>query len=166
MRYVVDTNTAVVANGRPDKANGSQPYCPTCVSKAAHFLRDVLARGTVLMDLARDIQGEYRKHLNSSGQPGVGDRFYQVMLSHAPGRVEVVDLPKRADGSFEDFPSCPDLAAFDPSDRKFAALARRENVPVACACETDWLNHEVPLKDNGIRVQFLCGTDPTTWFTR
>jgi hypothetical protein len=56
-------------------------------------------------------------------------------------------------------------ANFDPSDRKFAALARREQVSVANATDSDWLDHRVTLNDNGIRVTFLCSCDRTTWFT-
>jgi len=78
---------------------------------------------------------------NPWGQPGVGDRFYQVILQSAPLLVERIDLPKRADGEYDDLPQSLIDKNFDPSDRKFAAMARRENAPVIHATDRDWINH-------------------------
>ncbi len=164
-RYVVDTNVPVVANGRPNPEDDRVPSI-TCRIAAVEFLQTALHSGKILVDLAGEIQAEYRRHLKPSGQPGVGDRFYQEVLNSAPQRIERIDLPKRDDGEFADLPQELINANFDRSDRKFAALAKREHAPVINATDSDWLNHRVMLESYGIRVTFLCGCDKSNWFTK
>lgn len=162
-RHVVDTNVPIVANG--PAPNDESPPSAECREAAVRFLMDVLKSGKILLDFAGEIQNEYRTYLSPSGQPGVGDRFYQAVLNSAPRQIERIDLPKRDDGEFADLPQALIDANFDPSDRKFAALARREQVPVFNATDSDWLDHRATLNDNGIQVAFLCGCDKATWFT-
>lgn len=164
-RCVVDTNVPIVANGRPDPDEARSPSVD-CRMAAIAFLQGVLKSGRILVDLAGEIQGEYRRHLNARGQPGVGDRFYLEVLRSEPQRIERVELPRRDDGEYADLPQALIDAGFDPSDRKFAALARRESVPVANATDSDWLEHRTTLEANGIAVNFLCGCDASAWFGR
>lgn len=162
-RYVVDTNVPIVANGRPDPTDNRPPSID-CRLATVKFLQRIRRSGKVLMDQAGEIQAEYRTYLNASGQPGVGDRFYQDVLHSAPSKIERIELPKRGDGQYADLPQALIDANFDPSDRKFAALAKRENVPLVNATDSDWLNHSQTMKDNGIQVTMLCGCDPNGWF--
>jgi len=161
-RYVVDTNVPIVANGRPDP--DSRPPSIECRESAVRFLMDLLNRHTVLLDIEGAIQAEYRHKLNPQGQPGVGDRFFQVVLHSSPDRVERVELPKRPDGEYADLPQSLIDAGFDLSDRKFAALARREGVPVFNATDSDWIEHSATLDDEQIQVEQLCGCDQARWF--
>jgi hypothetical protein len=162
-RCVVDTNVAIVANGRPDPEDPRPPSIP-CRIAAVKFLSELVKNGTVLLDVEGAIQAEYRKHLNPSGAPGVGDRFYQEVLHSSPQLIERVDLPKRPDGEYEDLPQSLIDAGFDPSDRKFAALARKEGVPLHNATDSDWIEHAITLAVEGIQVDHLCGCDANSWF--
>jgi len=162
-RYVVDTNVPIVANGRQNPNDDGVPSIG-CRIAAVEFLSMALQSSKILVDLAGEIQTEYRKHLNPSGQPGVGDRFYQAVLHSAPQRIERVDLPKREDGEFVDLPQPLVEVSFDRSDRKFAALANREAVPVVNATDSDWLHHREILEANGVQIKFLCGCDNSGWF--
>ena len=56
------------------------------------------------------------------------------------------------------------LATFDPSDRKFVAVALASGSPVANATDTDWLDYQTALEANGVELHFVCGCDRTTWF--
>lgn len=163
-RYVVDTNVPIVANGRPDPKDKNPPSLD-CRIAAVKFLQCLLSSGTVLVDLAGEIQAEYRTYFCPNGQPGVGDRFYREVLNSAPHRIERIELPKRDDGEYADLPQALIGANFDPSDRKFAALAKREQVPVVNATDSDWLEHRARLDESAIHVKFLCGCDKTTWFS-
>lgn len=164
-RFVVDANVPIVANGSPDP-HDARPPSVDCRIAAVTFIRDVVETGRVLVDAAGEIQAEYRRHLRPSGQPGVGDRFYQVVLHSAPHLIERCELPKREDGEYSDLPQPLIDAGFDPSDRKFAALARREQAPVVNATDSDWLHARALLESNGIRITFLCGCDKAKWFAR
>jgi len=118
----------------------------------------------VLLDLEGAIQAEYRRYLKPCGQPGVGDLFYQVVLRSSPDRVARVELPKRPDGEYADLPQALIDNGFDPSDRKFAALAKREGASVYNATDSDWLDHAATLAAEGITVTQLCGCAKTGWF--
>jgi hypothetical protein len=120
--------------------------------------------GRVLLDLEGAIQGEYRRYLSPSGQPGTGDRFYQEILHSSPRVVERVSLEKRPDGEYQALPQTLMDIGFDPSDRKFAALAKSENVPVVNATDSDWLERFHELQASGIKVWNLCGCDSNAWF--
>lgn len=162
-RCVVDTNVAIVANGRPDQTDPRPPSI-SCRIATVTFLKSVSEQGTVLLDEEGAIQDEYRRHLNPRGQPGTGDRFYQIVLHSSPRLVERVNLPKRADGEYEHLPQSLIDAGFDPSDRKFAALAFKEGVPLYNAIDSDWIEHATTLQAEGIQVRNLCGCDVNRWF--
>ena len=165
IRCTVDTNVPIVANGRSGPTGGGKIPSVDCRLAAVQFLQLLLQSGSILLDFDGDIQVEYRTYLHPSGQPGVGDRFYREVLNSAPHLVERVELPKRADGEYADLPQPLIDARFDPSDRKFAALAKREQVPVFNATDSDWVEHHSILAANGVKVDFLCGCDQTKWFT-
>jgi hypothetical protein len=156
-RRVVDTNVGIVANGKDTNATMA------CRLAALDALASILNQGSIVVDMAGEMQEEYRKYFSPSGQPGVGDRFFQTVLMNFAGRVERVELEKGADGAFVDFPADGDLVGFDFSDRKFAAAARKLNVPVLNAVDSDWLDYYEALLRNGIAVDFVCGSDSAVW---
>jgi len=158
MRFVIDTNVAVVANGRNTDASLG------CRKETIEFLKRVLQRGRVILDRSGEIQREYHSYLKPQGQPGIGDRFYQIVLQSSLKRVERINLPKNPEtGEFIDFPDDSRLVGFDPSDKKFAAAARRAQAPVANAVDSDWLEHITALQENGVEIKFLCGLDRNSW---
>lgn len=161
MRRVVDTNVPIVANGRSD---GSGEPAIECRIASITFLEELLQRGKILLDLAGEIQNEYHTYLNPRGEPGVGDRFYLTALQSGLERVERIELEILDSGEYADLPQPVIDAGFDPSDRKFAALAKKENVPVVNATDSDWAESIDVLNTNGINVIFLCGGDPDDWF--
>lgn len=165
IRCTVDTNVPIVANGRSDSKDGDKVPSVDCRAAAISFLTSLLQSGVILLDLEGEIQVEYHRYLNPHGQPGVGDRFYQAVINSAPRLVERIELPKRGDGEYADLPQALIDAKFDPADRKFAALANREQVHIINATDSDWLEHRATLEGNGIAVKFLCGCDKTEWFT-
>lgn len=163
IRCTVDTNVAIVANG-PSDSNNSRLPSVACRISAVEFLKKLLENGTLVIDLEGDIQAEYRSRLSPSGQPGVGDRFYQAVLQSAPHLIERVRLAKRDDGQYAALPQSIIDSGFDPSDRKFAALACQENIPVYVCTDSDWVHARVVLAEAGIQVRYLCGEDPEEWF--
>jgi len=160
MLRVVDTNVAVIANGRGTNAH------PSCQLKAIKALREVLTSHTVVIDIAGEMLSEYRRYCDPKGQPGVGDRFFREIIMNYSTRIRRIDLPKTSKGDFVDFPNDPRLSGFDWSDRKFAAASRQQSAPVLNATDSDWLIHRRTLKQHGIDVLFLCGCDKSSWFIR
>lgn len=75
MAVVVDTNVAIVANGREGETNADADCQLSCVET----LRSVVAE-EVAIDDRRVILQEYRNRLDFSGRPGVGDAFFQAYM--------------------------------------------------------------------------------------
>ena len=153
---VVDTNVAVVANGKARQAG------PACIMACIAALRKALRDEIIVLDRGRQILDEYRRHLSPSGQPGVGDVFFKFLWHNQanPDRCELVDLHPKA-GSEEDFDEFPDdseLTGFDRQDRKFVAAARASDLDptVLNATDTDWWKYQQVLARHGVRVRFLC----------
>lgn len=153
---VVDTNVAVIANGR----SGGDADCElACVE----LLRELTQHGSVALDVSDRIFTEYRNNLGLAGQPGVGDAFMRWVATNRfnPSLCEQIELcvigPTEDD--FAEFPSDPRLASFDPADRKFVAVA---NAPppgrvVHVAIDRDWKRHAADLAASGVNVNFVCG---------
>ena len=159
MHYLIDTNVLVVANLQSDAS-------PACVLATVERLQRLRAGEILVLDDAEHILTEYARHCNYSGQPGAGDQFYRWVREQAaynPQHCEQVALELDDDGRFAAFPSAPELAGFDPSDRKFvaAALTHSANPPVVNAADKDWHEHHAALTQHGVRVEFLCPAEMT-----
>jgi hypothetical protein len=154
---VVDTNVLVVANGRSPQAG------PSCVQASTQALLDLQRTGRIVLDAGWRILREYMEQgLSRSGQPGMADAFFKwVFQNQANSEVcETVEIHARkgSETDFEEFPDSPALAGFDPSDRKFVAVARASpsRPQVMNAVDSDWWDFREPLHRNGIDVLFLC----------
>lgn len=150
----IDTNVPIVANGKADHAGAD---CEEACIVALLRSRD---ENTLLLDASGEILDEYRRNLRPSGQPGLGDAFFKWIWDRQ-GRDEICRFvaisPHRA-RKYAEFPADPDLAAFDPSDRKFVAVVLADGGKAAVwnATDSDWRIHEGALRRNGIRVVHLC----------
>lgn len=157
MRAVVDTNVLLVANGQhPDVS-------PECVVACVGHLQSLEKTGVVVIDDGYRILGEYRKKTSMSPPKGVGDIFLKWLMRNATNRryVEQVSLTETATDCFEEFPVPALAAAFDASDRKFAAVAHAHphRPPVWQAADSKWLAWWKDLQAHGVRVVFLCPSD-------
>ncbi len=159
---VIDTNVLIVANGRSEQASLE------CFSRCIVALGEA-HQCVVVLDDAFLIFNEYQNEVNPSGQPGVGDAFLLWLLKNwtNPVHCELVTLTPNADNSFDEFPSDPELADFDPSDHKFVAAANESfhGPEVLNAVDSDWWIHGEILKRNGINIVHLCKEQANLWKT-
>jgi hypothetical protein len=154
--FVIDTNV-------PVSANGSSHADPACVVACIDALAGVQQHGIVVLDDGMLILQEYMDNLSMSGEPGAGDAFMKWVWNIQGDRnlCERVPLTLRGNGGqqdFVEFPDDPNLAAFDPADRKFAAAAlASSNAPtVLNALDTDWAESYYALTSYGLNIRFLC----------
>ena len=150
---VMDTNVAVVANGKAQQAD--RDCILECIDRLRHIQDECL-----LLDNRNLILDEYRKNLNPSGQPGPGDRFFSwLWRNHAnPEYCRKVAVKPREDRGFEEFPEDPNLSSFDQDDRKFVAvaLASETGPDVLNASDADWWHYRQALRQHGVEIVFLC----------
>ena len=154
--FVVDANVPIVASDRSSHADA------TCVLACVRALSDIQQSGMIVLDDEMMILREYMTHLNMRGQPGVGDAFFKWVWENqaVPSRCEQVTLVRTTDDpeGFSAFPRDPSLSAFDPSDRKYVAvaLASHNSPTVLNAVDTDWWQHRETLAKHGVQIEFLC----------
>lgn len=160
MLVVVDTNVAVVANGKSEQASSA------CVSKCLLQLKRITdEKDRIVVDDQWFIIREYMDNLHSSGEPGIGDEFLKWVLTNQtnPKLCSQVHLTpiNGSNEDFEEFPNDADLQHFDRSDRKFVvvALAHRKHPTVLQAVDSDWWQAREALKRVGVRIKFLCPGD-------
>ena len=152
---VVDTNVALLANAATEKTSSWDPHCIlACVTA----IRALQAEGGLVLDDAQRILAEYFNKLSRSGMPGLGDAFAKWAWDHqgdarACSRVVITEHGD----SFVEFPDHPDLASFDPSDRKFVAVAAAHgSAEVLQAVDSKWWGWREALAEAGVSVRFLC----------
>lgn len=150
----MDTNVAVVANGRTAQAD------TRCILACIDELSRIRETRCLLIDNHDLILSEYRDNLRPSGEPGPGDAFFKWLwdnqgYSEHCRRVDI--KPDRARG-FAEFPTDTALESFDPRDRVFVAVALASGTTpeILNAVDTDWVHHHAALKRAGISVRFCC----------
>jgi len=156
---VVDTNVATTANGQ----NIGAPL--DCVVACGRALQHTMSRGHIYIDHgdgSSAIVHEYRQNLSASGQPGPGDAFLKWLLTHEWGgqRVTRVPITPKAGGpqDYEELPAPDDGTSFDPSDRKFLAVAAAHpsHPPILQALDSKWWGWQKALAPIGVTIHFLC----------
>lgn len=155
---LVDTNvpkTANLATQHDPDSDVSDDCVLACIEAVEHIIRK---RGLVI-DAGDEIFNEYRQQLSMKGQPGVGDRFMKWVHDHRwnADKVTQVRIVRNGD-SYDEFPDHVGLKKFDPSDRKFVAVANAhpEKPPIVQATDSKWLGWEKALASVGITVHFIC----------
>ncbi len=157
--FVIDTNVPVIANNLSGEAN------PDCVISATITLHEAISNGIIFLDDAGEILKEYRRQrLNFSGRPRVGDRFFRLVARNYGGKVRRISVKKRGDGEYEDVPQAIIDSGFDRSDRKFIAVALKSGSKIHVATDSDWVEQESVLEENGVEIVFLCGRDKSQWY--
>ncbi len=150
MMFVVDTNVAIVANGRGIHANNK------CQSDCIQKLKSLVTQKIVAIDDRYLILKEYREYMNPPGEPGVGDMFFKHVFNNLKQyeRIRLVTITPSADErrSFEELPE----NTFDPSDRKFLAVAVVAKATVLNATDNDWHEHRKLMSELGVKVEQLC----------
>ncbi len=158
-KCIVDTNVPLVANSALDPE--SSPGVPEdCVSACIEAVEHVInTPHCLVLDAGDEICEEYAHKLSRSGQPGVGDRFMKWVHDNRwalpdGNRVEIT----KNGNSYTEFPNRKDLEEFDPSDRKFIAVAYKHpcHPPILQAVDRKWWPFKNALKNAGITVRFLC----------
>ncbi len=152
---VVDTNVPVAANGKSSAG-------VACAAACARELNAVMRSGHVVIDDGNPsaVLKEYRANLSPAGQPGVGDQFLLWLLlnQYNPSRCSRITITPTEDGSYAEFPDHGGLRKFDPSDRKFVAIASAhpDKPCILQANDSKWWGFREIFPECGMNVTFLC----------
>jgi hypothetical protein len=157
MTVVVDTNVILVANRQ--HADVSE----ACVVACAQRLEAIMSGDRVALDDGYRILKEYQHKTTPGAGKRAGDVFVKWLLRNTENarrcaQVALVEHPERG---FESFPDDARLSSFDPSDRKFVAVAAAhpDAPPIAQATDSKWLGWAPALREHGVEVDFICPAD-------
>ena len=157
-KCLVDTNVPVTAN-RAVSPGDIPKELANCVCSCVETIQHILKNGGLVMDEGNEIFREYLDHLSLGGQPGLGNVFMKWVHDHSwnADKITQVRITKNG-GSYDEFPDHVGLKNFDPSDRKFVAVANAHpgKPPIVQATDSKWWGWNDALKDVGIAVDFLC----------
>jgi hypothetical protein len=161
---VVDTNVILVANlAHPEV---SEECVITCVNR----LKELMESGALVLDDAYRILREYQNKTTPQKGKGVGDLFVKWALSNIAkaDRVHQVLLTETKHNDYSEFPDPTLAGAFDPPDRKFAAVANAhpDKPPILQAADCKWLDWWPRLGQCGVNVEFLCGADVCNFYAK
>ena len=140
---IVDTNVILVAKGMAAQAS---PACVlTCIERLE---RIVEGSERVVIDDNWEILAEYSDYEDDSttaARTGWGFLEWFMRNRENPAQCVQVHITPSEDGiGFEEFPTDPALSDFDPSDKKFIAVAvvyenvHRQKVPILQAVDSNW----------------------------
>lgn len=151
---LVDTNVAVVANGRSPQADDK------LVENCIDAIVEITNQGGLVIDSDDRIFEEYRDNLSMTGQPGTGDAFMKWVHDHR-WQVEFcerrdITCTDENNQLFQEFPTHHKLTDFDVDDRKFIAVANAGTPsPILQAVDFKWWGWKDALADVGLQVVFL-----------
>jgi len=155
--FVIDTNVILVANRQHAGVSDE------CARACDRRLQVVMESGRVTIDDRFRILSEYLNKTTPHTGKRTGDAFVKWLLQNkaTPSRCDQVALAESPARGFETFPDDARLAAFDPPDRKFVAVAaaHADKPPVLQAADSKWLDWAPALADYAISVEFLCPAD-------
>jgi hypothetical protein len=161
---VVDTNVILVAN------NFHADVSPECVIECVERLTQLMKGGSIAIDDGYRIISEYQNKTNSTRGKGVGDVFLKWLLTRLGDstRVHLVPLTERSADCFLEFPDAALESAFDPPDRKFAAVSNAHPSKPAIwqAADSKWLDWWPDLHRKGVKVEFLCPDDVCRFYEK
>lgn len=157
---IIDTNVPLAAT-RTDTPVRCQLAC-------VQLVRRVLkGEVTVIIDSNNDALNEYRKQMYPDPNPsaGLASQFMMYVFNHMgdPSRVYLAHVQKDSDGNYALYPRDPSVTAFDPSDKKWVAIALTYHaetgqvVPIINATDSDWLHYESAWQRLNIHITQLCG---------
>ncbi len=148
---VIDTNVTIVANGN------SQHASIDCELACIEFLENYQSLH-IALDHGGLIMDEYSHHLSYAGQPNIGDAFFKYLHDNQYNPDGNIYLHRITANNNENqgFDELPVDVNFDPSDRKFLAVAVVANADVINATDADWDENSELLEQLNVDVVQLC----------
>ncbi|MGV2437291.1 MAG UNVERIFIED_CONTAM: PIN domain-containing protein [Anaerolineae bacterium] len=161
-RYILDTN--VIVNAQGDR---SPQTATACIEKCQYLLYRCLAgEFNLVLDVGQhgsDVLAEYQQQFHHY-QGGYGEVFIRWLLNQL-GQPQIIEIPitKTDQHTYEEFPhEDARLRTFDPSDRKWIALAVAHfqyfdaSAPIMQSADLKWKDYQIAFLAHHVDVQFMC----------
>ena len=162
IRQVIDTNVLITANkvvnGHPDDDVFAYPELLKNCVEVLHAITLSNSESYVVLDANGEIFDEYKRYMNFSGQPGVGNSFFKWLHDNRSSfpDSERITLNK-TDNGYAELPQQLLELGVDKDDMKFFAVSYAHSAkPVILqATDSKWLNWVETAMECGIEIVFL-----------
>ena len=157
-QVIVDTNVLLAGTAKADHLSVD------CILKCIETLAEIKKNCRLVLDRSGNILEEYRKKIKAIGSPLTPGQSFLVWIfenNYNPVHCKLVDIhPSGDDRKYLEFPDAADLVGFDPSDKKFVAvaIASGDNPPILFASDRGWIRYRAALENNNVSVRELCPT--------
>ena len=157
MRHViVDTNVPLKAANKNPEDDIDQKCSMACLTFISKLVN---SKDVIVLDNEREILKEYAKKIDTHAEDNVASVFLNWVYRCI--RLDSADqykITKTGKNTYAEFPNSPELEEFDPSDRKFVALAKAHPLhpPIHNGSDTDWWDYKDALAKEGVSIVFLC----------
>lgn len=160
---IIDTNVPLTADG-----NHMSVACQNC---CAEFVQSIIhGSHKVVLDDQWQILREYENKMLSGTQMSFSRVFLKYVYNNQGNseRVRLVRITSVGTNDFEEFPETLRSIGFDPSDRKFVAVAvsNLRTAPIVQAADSKWVGWKTALEQEKVKVKFLCKEELTSIFAQ
>ena len=162
---ILDTNVIINASG--NKSPQTKEMCiKTCLELLFQFmagysgLKIVIDTGSHGSDILEEYQKQFKYYEGTYGAI-----FIQWLLNNIMNDQYVIQIPiaRIDENEYEEFPKDRDLKGFDPSDRKFIAVAvayyqyEDQIVPIVQSAEMEkWKEFVSAFAEHNVEIEFIC----------
>lgn len=166
---IIDTNVFMAASGLADHL----PPDSACERQSLRLLIAFFRHQQfkVVFDNLGEAIREYKKNLKVDPNPSAP--LAHQILAHLNSyrfnpesefyvQVQITKVEGGEEGEFAEYPADERLATFDPSDRKWVAMAIAHQqqygspAPIVNAVDSDWLPVQPILAEYGVQVEQIC----------
>lgn len=152
---IVDTNVWVMLGNIPPDNEIERECVLACIQWGKRF-NESGEEYKIAVDMKWKILTEYRNNIREGS---LAQQYLNTLLSQPIMRLVFKPIQyDDNDHAIIDVDLDTDDQKFDPSDKKFVAvaLAFDDPPPIINATDTDWEKHKVPIEAAGITVHSLC----------
>ncbi len=150
-KAIIDANVMILAGTPVRSIPNDMLYCyEKCVDYIEQFMDD---NNGVFLDAQGEILKEYENSFRNNEYPNMSTEFLKWALVHA----EFVALNEIEPNVYIPYPDNAKLKGFDPSDRKYIALAYKhpQKPDIIEGTDSKWWGIKQELADNGITLVFI-----------
>ena len=154
-KIILDTNVPTMAAIAPNKCSSDKlEIQKKCIDYIYNLTK---GKTKLVLDMGYEIFNEYINNVEKN--TNIGDIFLKWLYSYI-AKIDMSNflmLEKDDNKEFVSFPINEDTKNFDPSDRKFVALANihPEKPPIIEGTDAKWWGYKEAFLKYGIKIHFL-----------
>ena len=160
-KYLLDTNVMYTADKHPVAESGEREELSRCAEMSFQLIKNVIqTKEGLVLDDGWEILGEYAKNVDQWKPSGIARAFFIWLHNNRlkfPSEDRVHITP--SENGYAEFPDLEEFTNFDPSDKKFVAVAyahaANPKPTIYVSDDSKWQWYSEGFSKAGIKIEFL-----------